>query len=251
MLRVKALLFAAGIGRRLRPLTNHRPKCLLPILGRPLLDFWVHRLAAAGVREVLINTHAHAVQVRSYIQEANRQLGLWLTEAYEPTLLGSAGTITRNAAFAEGADRLLLIYSDNFSAVDLGRLLRFHESHNDPLTMLLFHAANPSACGIATMDGAGRITEFVEKPTNPRSQLANAGVYVIDRAAFDEAAEMHAFDIGYDVLPRFVGRSRGWVCDGYHVDIGTHEAYERVCEDAPRIMASLGHLDRPAQKRTR
>jgi len=77
------------------------------------------------------------------------------------------------------------------------------------------------------LDTQGRITAFVEKPEQPTSDLANAGLYVVKAAAYREIAAMGAFDLGFDVLPRFVGRMRGWVWGGYHLDIGTHEALER------------------------
>ena len=103
--------------------------------------------------------------------------------------------------------------------------------------MLLFHAANPSACGIASMDPAGRIVDFVEKPKQPASDLANAGVYVLTPDAYREIAAMKAFDIGFEVLPRFVGRMRGWIQNGYHRDIGTVGAFEQAKADAAGLLA--------------
>ena len=82
-------LLLAGNGIRLRPLTDTIPKCLVPVGGRPLVDFWVDALAGAGVKQVRINTHAHAEAVRAYIAEVNAAGRLNLVESYEPTLLGS------------------------------------------------------------------------------------------------------------------------------------------------------------------
>ena len=81
----------------------------------------------------------------------------------------------------------------------------------------------------------GRIVSFIEKPEQPASDLANAGVYVVDASAFREIAEMGAFDLGFEVIPRFVGRMRGWIWGGYHLDIGTHEALERAQQDVPKV----------------
>lgn len=233
----KALLFAAGLGTRLRPLTNRTPKCLIPIARRPLLDYWVSALADAGVREVMINTHHLPEQVRDYIFEVNARRGQRLTETFEPQLLGSAGTVAANRTFADDTDELILLYADNFSNVDLSAMLTYHRAHDDPITMLLFRAPNPRACGIVELDVDGRIVDFVEKPEHPSSDLANAGVYVVSAAAYREMADARACDLGRDVLPRFVGRMRGWVHEGYHVDVGTHEARERANADAPRLNA--------------
>jgi D,D-heptose 1,7-bisphosphate phosphatase len=234
--RVKALLLAGGLGTRLRPLTDTIPKCLVPIANRPLLDFWIDHLADAGIREARVNTHAQADQVRTYITRINSEGRLRLVESYEPTLLGSAGTVTANADLADEADQVVIIYSDNFSDIDLRPLLAFHRAHGDPLTMVLFHAPDPRACGIAALDAVGRIVSFVEKPEQPASDLANAGLYVVDAQAYRQIAAMRAFDLGFEVLPRFVGRMRGWVWGGYHLDIGTHEALERARQDAAEIL---------------
>jgi mannose-1-phosphate guanylyltransferase len=226
---------AAGLGTRLRPLTDTVPKCLVPVGGRPLLRYWIDRLAEAGVRDAVINTHHLPAEVREFIAEVNTPGsvpgGFQLRESYEPKLLGSAGTISANRALADGASEIVVVYSDNLSGVDLGDMIRFHRSHADPFTMLVFRAAEPRRCGIAECDADNRIIGFVEKPSEPRSDLANGGVYVIDPDAFREIADMRAFDIGFDVIPRFVGRMRAWEWGGYHLDIGTHEALARAESD--------------------
>jgi D,D-heptose 1,7-bisphosphate phosphatase len=235
--RVTALLLAAGLGTRLRPQTDTIPKCLVPIGERPLLDIWVDCLVEAGIREARVNTHAHAEQVQSYIDSVNAEGRLRLVESHEPKLLGSAGTIAANADLADDATEVVVIYADNLSDIDLRPLLAFHRRHGDPLTMVLFRAPNPCACGIAELDPDGRIVSFVEKPQQPASDLANAGLYVVDKAAYREIAAMWAFDLGFDVLPRFVGRMRGWAWGGYYLDIGTHEALERARRDADAVFS--------------
>lgn len=232
---VKALIMAAGLGTRLRPITDTVPKCLVPVAGRPLLQYWVDRLSAAGVGEAVINTHHLPDAVRDFISTVNQPGtgagGFRLRESYEPHLLGSAGTITANRALADHASEVAVIYSDNLSGADLAEMLRFHRSHDDPFTMLVFRAAEPRRCGIAECDADNRIVAFVEKPEEPKSNLANGGIYIIDPDAFREIADMRAFDIGFDVIPRFVGRMRAWEWGGYHLDIGTHAALAKAEAD--------------------
>jgi len=248
--RIKALLLAGGLGTRLYPLTTTVPKCLVPIGGRPLLDVWVDCLAEAGIGEGRINTHALAETVRAYIEQVNAQGRIRLFESHEPTLLGSAGTIAVNTDLADDVDQVVVVYADNFSDIDIRPLIAFHRWHDDPLTMVLFRAPNPRACGIAELDGKGRIVSFAEKPEHPISDLANAGLYVVDAAAYREIASMGAFDLGFEVLPRFVGRMRGWVWGGYYLDIGTPEALERAQHEAAMIFPSKsrgsGGTPRPA-----
>jgi mannose-1-phosphate guanylyltransferase len=231
----KVLLMAAGLGTRLRPLTDETPKCLIPIARRPLLDYWLDRLMPTPARNVLVNTHHLREQVRRYIDAANRRgFGsdrFQIDEAFEPTLLGSAGTVHANRAFADDADTILIIYADNLSGIDLSSLLAFHDSHPDPLTMVLFRTDFPERCGIAEVDESMRVLHFVEKPARPRGNLANAGLYAVAADAFREMAEMAAFDLAFDVLPKFVGRMRGWEWQGYHLDIGTHESLAQAEAD--------------------
>lgn len=228
---VRVLLAAGGLGTRLRPLTDLTPKCLIPIAGRPLLDYWFDRFAEAGIRDVLINTHHLAEQVRAYIAAVNARGPFTVREAYEPTLLGSAGTVAANPELADGASDVLIVYADNLSNVDLGAMLEFHRSHGDPFTMMLFRTAYPEKCGIAELGSESRIVSFVEKPKQPRGNLANAGIYALTPAAYREIAAMRAFDLGFDVIPKFVGRMRGWEWGGYHRDIGTPESLRQAEDD--------------------
>ena len=235
---VKVVLLAGGLGTRLRPLTDHTAKCLVPIAGRPLLDYWIDRFANAGIGHVLINNHHLPHQVRAYVDRVNKSRRVHMTEAYEPILLGSAGTIHANRSFIESGDTALIVYADNLSKVDLRALLDFHYSHHDSMTMLLFRAVQPERCGIVRMDSESRIISFVEKPRYPMGNLANAGLYALTAEAYHEIVDMNKFDLAFDVLPAFVGRMRGWVFDGYHLDIGTHEALAQATADAPHIFGA-------------
>lgn len=225
---VPALILAGGLGTRLRPLTETVPKCLVPIRGVPLLEFWMRELARIGSERVVVNTHHLPDPVRAYLADVSARLTLDAREFYEPTLLGSAGTVTANADLCGDADCCLLIYADNFSDVRLDELLAFHREHKAPMTMMLFHTSQPKACGIASMDSNETIIEFVEKPQQPKSNLANGGIYVISRDAYREIVEMRSFDFGFDILPRFVGRMKGKVHHGLHMDIGNLDALEEA-----------------------
>ena len=235
----KAVLLAAGLGSRLRPLTLTTPKCLVEIGGRPLLSYWLDALAAAGVEEALINTHHLRDRVAAYIAGVNGG-AVKVSETFEPELLGSAGTIAKNADWIADASQAVIICTDNLSSVDLRGLLRFHESHDDSFTMMLFRTDAPSQCGIAKLDSTQRIVEFAEKPERPQSNLANAGLYVVTDDAFREIAAMRKFDFGYDVLPSFVGRMRGWVWDGYHRDIGDLQALKQAQDDIHGLFSTEG-----------
>ncbi len=226
-----ALVLAAGYGLRLRPITETTPKCMVEIGGRPLLDHWVHALLHAGVRRAVVNTHHLPEPVAAYARHVRETTPLELHDAFEETLLGSGGTLARHRDLADGTDCVVIVYADNLSAVDLRALVAEHRAQRHPFTMALFRAENPRACGIATLADDGTVTAFTEKPEQPASDLANAGVYVLDADAYREAADLGGADIGFDVLPRFVGRMHGSPIRGYHRDVGTLAALERARAD--------------------
>lgn len=239
-MNTKVLLMAAGLGTRLRPLTDEIPKCLIPIAGRPLLDYWFDLFAQANLRDILINTHHLPEKVRAYINPINNLGRFKVQETFEPKLLGSAGTVHHNRKWISDNQTALIIYADNLSNVDLRSFLSFHHSHGGPMTMLLFRAPYPQRCGIAQLDQNSRIVEFVEKPQQPKGNLANGGIYALTASAWREMADMNKFDLGFDVLPAFVGRMHGWLWQGYHQDIGTIEVLEQAERDvrAGRLRAA-------------
>jgi NDP-sugar pyrophosphorylase family protein len=224
------LLLAGGLGTRLRPLTDHTPKCLVPIAGKPLLDYWRQSFERQGIRDVIINVHAHPEQVRDYIE--HRKGGPVHWRAFEePHLLGSAGTLRETLPTLEEAPDFLVIYADNLSDADLPALVRFHRDHDAEFTMALFETPAPSSSGIATLEPTGRIVAFVEKPENPNSNLANAGIYAIRSGVVGPLLDRDSRDIGFDLLPRLVGRMYGWLISGYHRDIGNPQALAQAEAD--------------------
>jgi len=225
--RVNALVLAGGLGTRLKPLTDTVPKCLVEVNGVPLLEYWMSELALLGAQRVVVNTHHLPEPVRAYLADASQRYGLVAEESFEPVLLGSAGTVTNNRDLADDVDDCLLIYADNLSTVPLARVLEAHRARHSDLTMVLFHTERPKACGIAELGPGDVIESFVEKPAEPKGNLANAGIYVVSADTYREIADLRAFDFGFDVLPRYVGRMTGFVHDGLHLDIGTLDALER------------------------
>lgn len=230
---MKAFLLAAGYGTRLRPITDTVPKCMVPIHGQPLLGWWFDLLCRHGVTDVLVNTHYLPEPVRAYIERYNRRnTGLTVCETYEPTLLGSGGTIRANRDFVKGEKDFLICYADNLTDADLTEFCRFHISCGGPLTMALFHTNVPRQCGIAEVDAAHRIVDFAEKPDAPKSDLANAGMYAADGRIFDYLdMDKPVLDFGRDVLPKLIGKMYGWDTAGYLIDIGTLENYKKANEE--------------------
>jgi mannose-1-phosphate guanylyltransferase len=240
-----AIVLAGGEGTRLRPLTEQRPKSLVPILGRPLLGLLLGQMERGGVsRAVLALTRgpSSAAVVRAF--EADPTLSgtispaLEVRFAFEDTPLGSGGAIA-HAARVLGAtsDPLLVCNGDLVSDIDVTAMLVSHRKRGAELTIAVFEVDTPSRFGVAALNEAGRITAFVEKPaagTEP-SNLANAGFWLFS-ASLMAAAEGRAFNRVEDVLfPSLVLAGRpifGFRHTGYWRDIGTPEAYRDAVMNA-------------------
>jgi mannose-1-phosphate guanylyltransferase len=219
---MKAIILAAGLGTRLRPITSTTPKCLVPINGVPLLELWLRDCERAGVDAVLVNTHHLAERVEEFV--AARR-GIPVTLVYEPTLLGSAGTIAANWNFVDGDESFLVVYADNLTTFPLSELIAFHVTHKRIASMALFRSPNPSACGVVELDSTGLVTGFWEKPENPPGNLVNAGLYVFRRQVRQYLPTHVPADVGTSLMPALVGRAMGLPIRGYFVDIGTLENY--------------------------
>ena len=230
---MKAFLLAAGLGTRLRPLTDLVPKCLVDIGGRPLLDIWLDALAAAGIDEVLVNVHhLHHLVEEHVAARAGRAPSVKLV--HEPVLLGSAGTLLANREFVAGDRFFLAINADNLTTFDIGLLMQAHHSASRMATLAVFHAPRPEQCGIVTVED-GVLVAFEEKPAHPAGDLANAGLYAFAPQVLDLVQGDAPLDIGRHLLPRLVGESRVIdVGDSFFVDIGTPEALEHARSTWPR-----------------
>lgn len=223
---MKAFLLAAGVGSRLRPITDTVPKCMVTVDGKPMLDIWLDELDRAGIDEVLVNLHHLPHVVRHHLD--GRVGPPAVRTFFEPELLGSAGTLKANRAWL-GADKMFLACNaDNLTDFDLTTLIKAHEQHDALATLTVFHSAQPSSGGVLELDEFGTVVGFAEKPSNPVSDLVNAGIYAFRPAVLDEIDGPPPRDIGYHLLPRLVGRARAVPVEGYFRDIGTAAAYQQA-----------------------
>jgi mannose-1-phosphate guanylyltransferase len=236
---MKAFLLAAGLGTRLRPLTDKVPKCLLPIGSKLLLEIWLELLRKHRVNEVLINTHWCHEKVEEFIDGRYRnkaKTGMWpeIQLFYEPDLLGSAGTLLANKDWVADGKPFFILYGDNLTNVDLTKIYLFHCSHALPFSLGVFRTATPKECGIAKINQYGVVTHFAEKPKRPKSDIAASGIYVADRIIFDhfpqEQEALRPLDLGFHLLPRMVGRMKAYCIKESLVDIGTMASYKKAQE---------------------
>jgi mannose-1-phosphate guanylyltransferase len=226
---LRALLLAAGLGTRLRPLTDSIPKCLVPIHGRPLLDYWLEMLTEAGVTPILVNLHYFADRVREYIAGSGYQNDA--LAVYEEDLLGTAGTLLKNRDFF-GEEPIMLVHADNFSSFDVSLFIARHKARpaGCVITMMTFSTPTPESCGIVELDGDGIVQRFHEKVASPPGDLANGAVYILEPEIIDFLAGLsrEVIDFSTEVLPHYLGRIYTFHNNTYHRDIGTMESYKKA-----------------------
>lgn len=226
---MKAILLAAGLGTRLRPITDTTPKCLVPIGSKPLLQIWLERLSEAGIGPFLINTHYLADQVKTFVEESAFRKKITLV--HENHLLGTAGTLIENLDFFQGEDGLL-IHADNYCLADFAAFERAHM--NRPLgcvmTMMTFRTDDPSSCGIVELDESGIVTEFHEKVEHPPGTLANGAVYILSAELLEKMSGdlSYAIDFSEDVLHQLKGHIFSHEISDIFLDVGKPNSYEKA-----------------------
>ena len=221
---MRAVVLVGGFGTRLRPLTNHRPKQMLPIVNRPMIEHVVGHLAGYGVDDVVLSL-GYRPDAFSAAYPDGRCAGATLQYAIEPEPLDTAGAI-RFAALDAGIDeRFLVLNGDVLTDLDIGAFLAFHESRGAEATIALHRVDDPSRYGVVPTDGEGRVIQFVEKP--PRGEaptdLINAGTYVFEPAVVDRIPAGRRVSVERETFPALVAdRSLYALDDGcYWIDTGT------------------------------
>ncbi|MGY3451130.1 nucleotidyltransferase family protein [Bradyrhizobium sp. USDA 4353] len=226
---MRALLLAAGIGSRLRPLTNTTPKCLVRVHDQPLLDYWLDLVFEGGIERALLNTHWLAEQVVAHVAQSRWRDRIDLV--HEDELLGTGGTILANRAWF-GDQPFLVAHADNLTDFDVKGLLAAHQGRPAGciMTMLAFRTDDPSSCGILELDAERRVIAFHEKVKNPPGNLANGAVYVFDPAVIADIAALGkpVVDLSTEIIPNYLDRILCVETSGYHRDIGNPESLRRA-----------------------
>jgi NDP-sugar pyrophosphorylase family protein len=247
---MKAMILAAGKGTRLRPLTEDRLKPMLDVAGRPLLEHTIAWLRHYGITEIAINLHYRPDVVMNHFGDGSA-FGVNVTYSVEEEILGTAGGVKRIASFLD--DTFVLVYGDVLTDLDLKALVDFHVDQpvGPHLSMSLYRVPNPWECGIVGLNRQARVTRFVEKPAPEDlfSDLASAGVLIIDPALLEYVPEDCFYDFGRDLFPKLLQLGipmYGWPLPAttYLIDIGTPEKYSRVQQEwpTPRAHTFLRHI---------
>lgn len=198
---MKAVLLAAGKGTRLRPLTESIPKVMIPINGKPILEYHIEQLAEAGIKDIFINLHHLPEKVKHYFQDG-KKWGIKIDYSYETEILGTAGAIKKIEKNI-WPESFLVVYGDNFLKINYREFMKFSESHNGIGTVAIFKKEHVFGSGILDIGQNMQIKRFKEKPNENEvfSHWVNAGVYCFKANIF-KYIDPGFSDFGLDVLPR-------------------------------------------------
>ncbi|HTR72906.1 MAG TPA: sugar phosphate nucleotidyltransferase [Solirubrobacteraceae bacterium] len=192
---MRAMVLAAGLGTRLRPLTYEITKPMVPVLDRPVMAHILDLLGRHGLEEVIANLHYHPDSIREYFGER-------LTYRYEEELLGTAGGVRACRGFF-GDDSFLVISGDALTDIDLTAFIARHRDSGGVATLAVKKVSDTSEYGVVLHDREGRITGFQEKPhpDEALSDLGNCGIYLFRPEIFDYFPETPFVDWAKDVFP--------------------------------------------------
>lgn len=231
---MKAMILAAGLGTRLRPLTEEISKPMVPIVNRPVMEHIVDLLAKHGFRELFVNLHYHPDVIKRHFGDGE-QWGLSITYSFEEELLGTAGGV-KKLERELGGDTFLVISGDALTDLDLSALLAFHREHGSIATLVITPVSDPSKYGVVITDDEARITGFQEKPSREvaKSYVANSGIYVFEPEVLDMMPSGF-YDFGSQLFPRFLEEGiefYGYKHGDYWNDVGSLEEYKAGNFDA-------------------
>ena len=231
---MKAILLAGGKGTRLRPLTVHTPKPIVPIFNRPFLYYQLDLLRQVPeIDEAILSLNYQPRRIEEIFGEGEG-LGIRLRYVVEPMPLGTGGAI--RYAGDQLTESVVVFNGDVLTQVDLGAVLRLHRERKAKATIVLTPVENPRAYGLVETDAAGNIQRFLEKPGEDEitCNTINAGIYVLEPETFDRIPKDTAWSIERSFFPSLIERGETFVAfvyDGYWIDIGTPAKYLQVHKD--------------------
>jgi NDP-sugar pyrophosphorylase family protein len=241
---MKAILLAGGKGTRLRPLTLHTPKPIVPIFDRPFLRYQIDLLRQVPeINEIVLSLNYQPRRIEEVFGDGS-DLNLHLRYVVEPTPLGTGGAI-KFAAGTGQSEPIVVFNGDVLTAVDLPAIVALHRQRKAKATIVLTPVDNPMAYGLVETDDQGNVLRFLEKPSADeiRCDTINAGIYVLEPETLDRIPADTVYSIERGYFPSLIERGETFVAHtyrGYWIDIGTPAKYQQAHRD---IMS--GHFSAP------
>lgn len=232
---MKAVIMAGGEGSRLRPLSLGRPKPMVPLLDRPVMEHIITLLRRCGITDICVTLQYLPGAIMDYFGDGG-PWGVHLHYFVEEQPLGTAGSV-KNCMGHLGEDDFLVISGDAVCDLDLTEAIAFHRTRRSLATLLLYRHPTPLEYGLVLTDDEGRIQRFLEKPAWGQviSNTVNTGIYLLTHQAMDRVPEGRPFDFGKELFPLLLDQGvplYGHVAEGYWCDMGDPAAYLQCVADA-------------------
>lgn len=229
-----AVVMAGGEGSRLRPITAQRPKPLVPVGNRPIMEHILDLLKLHGVRDVVATVHYLADEIERTFGDGSDR-GMHIRYSVEDTPLGTAGSVKRAEAML-GKGTFLIISGDALTDCDLSAALAFHREQGSLATIVLQRVPNPLDYGVVITDKDGRIQRFLEKPSWSEvfSDTVNTGIYILEPEVLAGMTAGNNYDWSQNIFPQLLRDGKpiyGFVMEGYWADVGSLEQYREAQRD--------------------
>lgn len=243
---LKAIIMAGGEGTRLRPLTCDRPKPMVPVMNRPVMEHIINLLKTHGLLNIGVTLHYMPQLIQAYFGDGS-EFGVDLRYYIEEIPLGTAGSVRNAADFLNKT--FLVISGDALTDIDLSQAIRFHREKQAVATLVLTVVDSPLEYGVVITDPQGRVTQFLEKPSwgEVFSDKVNTGIYILEPQIFQYYKRQQNFDFSKDLFPRLLKDGLpvyGYVAAGYWCDIGNVKAYQQAHFD---VLSGKVRINMPYQ----
>ncbi len=248
---MKAMVLAAGQGTRLRPVTDGKPKALVPVAGRPMIEYALLLLRHYGICEIVINLHHFGAQIENHLGDGGK-LGLQISYSNEPELLDTGGGLRKAKSFLQD-DSFIVINTDALIDVNLAELIAFHKNRQATATLVLRPDEQADQYGSMDVDGAGRICRFLKskidlKPAGPTRKLMFTGVQILEPKIFGYMESHGAgekFSTTRHTYPQMLLAGEplyGFCFEGFWQDLGTTERIAQAERSLAQGWARLHYL---------
>ncbi|SMC26461.1 mannose-1-phosphate guanylyltransferase / phosphomannomutase [Clostridium acidisoli DSM 12555] len=230
---MKGIIMAGGQGTRLRPLTCNIPKPMIPLIGKPVIQYAIELLRDSGIQEIGITVQYLADEIINYFGDGS-QLGVNLQYFTEEIPMGTAGSVKNAEEFLN--ETFIVVSGDAITDINLNEALKFHNKKAGVGTLILKEVDVPLEYGVVVTDDDDKITEFLEKPSWSEvfSDKVNTGIYILEPQIFNYYEKNEKFDFSNDLFPILMKDNMclyGYVADCYWCDIGSIDQFMKCNYD--------------------
>jgi len=231
---MKAVLLSAGLGERLRPLTNDIPKVMVPLAGKPLLQYTVEALKAADIKDFYLNIFYKGRVIKDHFGDGSK-FGVRMTYLEEPVLWGTGYALKQMQQWL-GDEQFLIVYGDKYLEFDFAKYFAWHKTKKGSGSIVVGHTQNPQGAGIMLLDDSQRIIRFKEKPKPEEiySDLSNKGICIFKNEILNQIPDDESYDIGHNLIPDLLANNLpiyGYLTSEKIIDVGTPEKYARLNQE--------------------